>query len=98
MTLLLLLSACKLTELLEDTTVPVPCDARAAFYADADGDGLGDAAEAAVACEAPEGYVAAAGDCDDADPAVGACDTGGTPTDSGTTPTDTGADTATRGD
>ncbi|MFZ5476300.1 MAG: MopE-related protein, partial [Myxococcota bacterium] len=39
------------------------------FYEDADGDGWGDAALAA--CEAPAGYVALAGDCDDGDAAIG---------------------------
>ena len=35
------------------------------FYRDADGDGYGDPAQSATACEAPEGYFAGAGDCDD---------------------------------
>jgi hypothetical protein len=38
------------------------------WYADADGDGYGDASVAVSACTAPEGYVALAGDCDDLDP------------------------------
>jgi len=42
------------------------------FYADADGDGLGDAAVAVAACAQPSGYVAAADDCDDGDASVGA--------------------------
>ncbi len=37
------------------------------WYADNDGDGVGDAAITTTACEAPDGYVAAAGDCDDND-------------------------------
>ncbi len=37
------------------------------FYADADGDGYGDADSAHVACEPPEGYVGEATDCDDTD-------------------------------
>jgi hypothetical protein len=41
-----------------------------AYYRDADGDGSGDSADTVLACEAPEGYVGAAFDCDDADPAV----------------------------
>ncbi|MFN7147153.1 MAG: putative metal-binding motif-containing protein, partial [Myxococcota bacterium] len=40
------------------------------WYADRDGDGVGTGATALGACEAPEGYVAAAGDCDDGDPAA----------------------------
>ncbi|MFN7146750.1 MAG: putative metal-binding motif-containing protein, partial [Myxococcota bacterium] len=39
------------------------------FYADADGDGFGDPALTASGCEAPVGYVAVAGDCNDADTA-----------------------------
>ncbi|MCB9744970.1 MAG: hypothetical protein H6741_06765 [Alphaproteobacteria bacterium] len=41
----------------------------ATWYADADADGYGDEATATQACEAPEGAVAEAGDCDDSDPA-----------------------------
>ncbi|MEY3213482.1 MAG: hypothetical protein RIT28_3963 [Pseudomonadota bacterium] len=44
------------------------------FYADDDGDGLGDEAtpQQARACDpVPEGFVMDVGDCDDADPAVG---------------------------
>ena len=37
------------------------------WYADADGDGFGDAGATAAACTAPEGYVADATDCDDGD-------------------------------
>ena len=40
------------------------------FYADADGDGYGDASATTMACEAPAGYVADSSDCDDADSAV----------------------------
>ncbi len=40
------------------------------FYADADEDGFGDAADAVAACDAPAGYVAGGEDCDDADGAV----------------------------
>ncbi len=42
----------------------------ATWYADADGDGFGDAAVTAVDCVAPASYVAEGTDCDDADPAV----------------------------
>ena len=37
------------------------------FYADADGDGLGDPATTVLACNAPEGYVDNSDDCDDTD-------------------------------
>jgi hypothetical protein len=37
------------------------------WYEDADADGFGDTSSALVACEAPAGWVLAAGDCDDAD-------------------------------
>jgi cysteine-rich repeat protein len=37
----------------------------ATWYADADGDGWGEAGTTAVACGAPSGFVAGAGDCDD---------------------------------
>ncbi len=40
------------------------------WYADQDGDGAGDSARARAACAAPPGFVAAGGDCDDADPAA----------------------------
>ncbi len=36
------------------------------FYADADGDGFGDASYAEEACDAPEGFVPNGSDCDDA--------------------------------
>lgn len=38
------------------------------WYADADGDGFGNSADAIFTCEAPLGYVLNDGDCDDADP------------------------------
>jgi uncharacterized delta-60 repeat protein len=37
------------------------------FYADADGDGFGNATTTVLACSAPTGYVAQAGDCNDGD-------------------------------
>lgn len=40
------------------------------WYRDVDGDGFGVDTESVVACAAPEGYVAAGGDCDDTDAAV----------------------------
>lgn len=42
----------------------------ATFYVDADGDGFGDAAEALIACAAPDGFVSNDGDCDDTDTAI----------------------------
>ncbi len=40
------------------------------FYADADGDGYGDAGATTLACDVPEGYVTDATDCNDADASV----------------------------
>ena len=40
------------------------------WYADADGDGYGDGSTAVNDCARPDGYVDAAGDCDDADDAT----------------------------
>ncbi len=40
------------------------------FYADADGDGYGDAVGAALACEAPAGFTGDGTDCDDSNAAV----------------------------
>ena len=48
------------------------------WYTDADSDGYGDPTTATEACEAPEGSVDHAGDCDDEDPAVTTCDWSGT--------------------
>jgi hypothetical protein len=39
------------------------------WYADSDGDGWGDGVSSTSACDAPSGYVAYDGDCDDSDPA-----------------------------
>ncbi len=38
------------------------------WYADSDGDGYGDNASSQEACEAPDGHVSLAGDCDDGEP------------------------------
>ena len=40
------------------------------FYVDQDGDGYGSTASVLLSCEAPEGFVADASDCDDADQAI----------------------------
>jgi len=42
-------------------------NATTVYYADTDGDGFGDAASPAAACEPPDGYVTTADDCDDTD-------------------------------
>ena len=46
-----------------------PVDATT-WYADADGDGVGDESETKSACEKPSGYAAMSGDCDDTNAAV----------------------------
>ena len=53
-----------------DGAIDVGATDAATWYADADGDGHGDPDAAEEACEAPEGAVANADDCDDADAAV----------------------------
>ncbi len=49
-----------------DASAGAPVD----WFADADGDGFGTAAASVQACSQPQGYVASASDCDDADPTV----------------------------
>ncbi len=49
-----------------------PVSGAPTWYADRDGDGLGDPTVVSDACAAPSGYVANADDCDDADATVGA--------------------------
>jgi Putative metal-binding motif len=53
------------------------------WYRDADADGHGAEAQSVKACQAPVGYVASAGDCDDADPSFhpGAAESCSDPTD-----------------
>ncbi len=53
-----------------DCDAAVDEEGETTFYADADGDGFGNPDDTVTTCEAPEGYVAAAGDCDDTDPTV----------------------------
>jgi len=51
-----------------DRCVPPPaCDLPNAWFRDADDDGYGDVSDVRRACEAPAGYVARFGDCDDLD-------------------------------
>jgi hypothetical protein len=93
--LLALLLGCsvyeKLFDLLEEPPEP-PCDPRTAWWEDADGDGVGNPAEVWVSCDAPAGWVAEGGDCDDADPSVTTgCDSGGGDTSGGDT---SGGDTS----
>jgi hypothetical protein len=60
------------------------CEERQAFHPDADGDGAGDDATLYVGCEAPAGWIAAGGDCDDTDASTTACpETGDPPADTG---------------
>jgi formylglycine-generating enzyme required for sulfatase activity len=71
------------TEVCDDTDTDEDCDGLAGdadgsldsgtgtvFYADADGDGYGDAASTIQTCAMPDGYVADSTDCDDGDASV----------------------------
>ncbi len=54
-----------------DGTVDGPGSVDASsWYADADGDGYGNASDSELACDAPSGFVADATDCDDADSSI----------------------------
>ncbi len=48
-------------------SVAILCDSSITFYADQDQDGWGNAMDTVIACQAPNGYVAVFGDCDDTD-------------------------------
>ncbi len=48
-----------------DDEIDEDSDEDATWYADDDNDGFGDDGDTTTACEAPDGYVAAPGDCDD---------------------------------
>ncbi len=50
-------------------------DGLSTYYADTDGDGLGDAANSQQACNNPTGFVSNSSDCDDSDDTVGAAQT-----------------------
>ena len=57
----------------DDTATPTDdtgCETPGTWYADADGDGYGDPDAGVEACEAPDGQVADATDCDDGDDTV----------------------------
>jgi len=54
---------------LDDADPSLDLSTRNTFYEDADNDGFGDPGRTDVACLAPPGFVGAAGDCADADPA-----------------------------
>lgn len=83
--LLVLLMGCSVYDklfVLFEEPAQSPCDQRAAWWADADGDGAGNPFEVWVSCDQPDGWVAVAGDCDDADAAAATdCDTAETAAD-----------------
>jgi hypothetical protein len=90
---ILALTACdRLPDLVDDAR-PQACAERLTTWADADGDGAGDATRAAIGCAPPDGYVDNADDCDDTDPSRVACEDDTGDTGAGDTgPRDTGAD------
>ncbi|MCB9793934.1 MAG: putative metal-binding motif-containing protein [Alphaproteobacteria bacterium] len=56
--------------LVDDADDSLDASTASTWYADADGDGYGDASAASVSCDAPSDAVADATDCDDGDAAV----------------------------
>jgi hypothetical protein len=55
---LVLLAGCNLLRTLKGADAyEDPCDQRAAFWADTDGDGVGDTGSVYIGCERPDGYV-----------------------------------------
>jgi hypothetical protein len=60
--------ACNETD--DDCDGEIDEDATSSFYADGDGDGYGDPDTPADSCDAPDGYVEDASDCDDSDEAI----------------------------
>ena len=56
--------------LTDDDDAGLDASSGSAWYADADGDGYGDASKYASACDAPSGYGSDATDCDDSNAAV----------------------------
>ena len=53
-----------------ETSTPDAACSTQKFFPDSDGDGFGDDAKAVEACEAPAGFVARGGDCNDEDAAI----------------------------
>lgn len=86
-----MLAGCYLSNLKQEEPAARDCDTRLAFYEDADGDGYGNELSVVLACSAAEGWVEAAGDCDDTDATRASDCTVDTGTDTGA---ETGTDTA----
>lgn len=89
---LALLAGCYLSALKQEDPVPRDCETRTAYYQDADGDGYGNDLSVVMGCSAEDGWVEAAGDCDDTDPARASDCTQDTGSDTGADTS--GADTA----
>jgi len=56
--------------LVDDADPSLSASSAKAWYVDVDADDFGDFAVLELACEAPDGYVATGGDCNDADPEI----------------------------